>query len=218
MRGKRKQNPTVQEVVGITPAHAGKTSNETWLRKLSRDHPRACGENFIRHFLAKILPGSPPRMRGKHSESTGRLCGARITPAHAGKTITKRASPLGCQDHPRACGENEIAGGNVRKGEGSPPRMRGKHHIAIYLELKNRITPAHAGKTRLTLICPAVDQDHPRACGENTTRKAVRGKCPGSPPRMRGKLTAFSLAPVRAGITPAHAGKTWSCNFFNLQP
>ena len=30
----------------------------------------------------------------------------------------------------------------------------------------------------------------------------------GSPPRMRGKLTAFSLAPVRAGITPAHAGKT----------
>ena len=57
-------------------------------------------------------------------------------------------------------------------------------------------------------------KDHPRACGENRTGTRGRAVKTGSPPRMRGKHRLQRAAPLHAGITPAHAGKT----MFYLRP
>ena len=75
--------------------------------------------------------------------------------------------------------------------------------------LSSRITPAHAGKTLLDGLRSILTKDHPRACGENSYGVEVENGEQGSPPRMRGKLSGVSFGLVVAGITPAHAGKTY---------
>ena len=51
-------------------------------------------------------------------------------------------------------------------------------------------------------------KDHPRGCGENSNGQSRTRLCPGSPPRMRGKLEEESNAYRYKRITPADAGKT----------
>ena len=51
-------------------------------------------------------------------------------------------------------------------------------------------------------------EDHPRVCGEKTGPGLLCPLCPGSPPRMRGKVTQNSPLCPWAGITPAYAGKS----------
>ena len=46
MRGKGVQNRSRIGVLGITPAHAGKSICHGTCRRKRRDHPRACGEKF----------------------------------------------------------------------------------------------------------------------------------------------------------------------------
>ena len=71
---------------------------------------------------------------------------------------------------------------------GSPPRVRGKPLNSGYDAVKDRITPACAGKTpRFRIRIPRVR---------------------GSPPRVRGKHTDGVNSNDRLGITPACAGKT----------
>ena len=147
-------------------------------------------------------------MRGKRRAA--RL-GARqqgITPAHAGKTLRATSELRGVRDHPRACGENFRPFLLLICYEGSPPRMRGKQlHCPDFSKLCG-ITPAHAGKTlRATSELRGV-RDHPRACGENSRNLRYGLKSPGSPPRMRGKLSVDCASGRKTGITPAHAGKT----------
>ena len=73
-----------------------------------------------------------------------------------------------------------------------------------------RITPAHAGKRTLWQKTMPKSKDHPRTCGEKTFRKFVSGAFQGSPPHMRGKgVVGIGKAPP-GGITPAHAGKSFS--------
>ena len=50
---------------GITPARAGKRSEEVTDLYLYEDHPRACGEKSSFHSTAAAGVGSPPRVRGK---------------------------------------------------------------------------------------------------------------------------------------------------------
>ncbi len=47
MRGKLSHIGFYVGTFGITPAHAGKTMNELQSNVLTRDHPRACGENAV---------------------------------------------------------------------------------------------------------------------------------------------------------------------------
>ena len=154
--------------------------------------------------------GSPPRMRGKHSRrhNSSRVPG--ITPAHAGKTTCSRVAVRHRGDHPRACGENGDIIPRTASTKGSPPRMRGKHHIYNVVRLQIRITPAHAGKTGQSAILQKPKRDHPRACGENRSRAWKRKRKRGSPPRMRGKPVPLYQPNADRGITPAHAGKTCS--------
>ena len=86
MRGKLATNNVIPAGTRITPADAGKTSDEDAERFLEADHPRGCGENLTAPLSAYALSGSPPRMRGKLLLVFGFSFPFRITPADAGKT------------------------------------------------------------------------------------------------------------------------------------
>ena len=131
------------------------------------DHPRGCGENMYITRTALGFLGSPPRMRGKRLCSLIFAAISRITPADAGKTTGLKPTHRAAQDHPRGCGENRRQELNIARGDGSPPRMRGKRHhknddCGLY-----GITPADAGKTGYLPHVQAGARDHPRGCGEN---------------------------------------------------
>ena len=187
MRGKLCDSPHTSSPLRITPAHAVKTQPLPSRFCYGPDHPRACGENLHKQFCIPRSTGSPPRMRGKLSQPDRIFCIHRITPAHAGKTMPRRAPEFMRTDHPRACGENAESRQPADGTHGSPPRMRGKQRKRERVQLEQGITPAHAGKTHLYGFSADRTSDHPRACGENVltpSRKAVEN---GSPPRMRGK-------------------------------
>ena len=152
--------------------------------------------------------GSPPRMRGKLQLLGFYKFAHRITPAHAGKTMSTPYVLRGARDHPRACGENL---GSIQARPlslGSPPRMRGKLHPRLTVSEPTGITPAHAGKTSRLHTSLPTRRDHPRACGENAIMSAVCVQSTGSSPRVRGKLQPVPCSELRVGITPACAGKT----------
>ena len=71
-----------------------------------------------------------------------------ITPAYAGKSITLVDGTGWNEDHPRLCGEKGHLQRLYRRGEGSPPPMRGKADCMMFCRFRRRITPAYAGKSR----------------------------------------------------------------------
>ena len=60
----------------------------------------------------------------------------------AGDSRAKRT-----QDHPRGCGEKEVAAGARQVNMGSPPRVRGKAYKLPGIHALIWITPAGAGKS-----------------------------------------------------------------------
>ena len=86
MRGKVWGQEMQTQTQGITPAYAGKRSilDITFCPK--RDHPRLCGEKYLRVLMRFIMLGSPPPMRGKGLDSQIESKKSRITPAYAGKS------------------------------------------------------------------------------------------------------------------------------------
>ena len=74
-----------------------------------------------------------------------------ITPAHAGKSHNKTPNVKWEQDHPRTCGEKIDTTPKRLTGGGSPPHMRGKVNFIHPVLIKIRITPAHAGKSNITI-------------------------------------------------------------------
>ena len=95
-----------QHLFRITSARAGKTQQAASLLTGPADHPRVCGENFLRTSHSSVYIGSPPRVRGKPDAGTALARRARITPACAGKTLSVCHPIRASSDHPRVCGEN----------------------------------------------------------------------------------------------------------------
>ena len=132
--------------------------------------------------------GSPPHTRGKavtlqkHRSKNG------ITPAHAGK------SPFHSIFTPFQVG--------------SPPHTRGKDNVAMMQGFNGGITPAHAGKRSQPCSVTTDGRDHPRTRGEKVRQLFRVVVVVGSPPHTRGKEVTSCVRAVRAGITPAHAGKS----------
>ena len=105
--------------------------------------------------------------------------------------------------------------------------MRGKVTSVKLMYCNTRITPAYAGKRRLSHLPEKPVWDHPRLCGEKTltllytkvpigSPPPMRGKVlgdldgensMGSPPPMRGKGENVTVKTWRRRITPAYAGK-----------
>ena len=131
---------------GITPAYAGKRAFIPRPRPTPRDHPRVCGEKPESGRWGEQDAGSPPRMRGKEWYLQGENPAPGITPAYAGKSSRESDCCNELQDHPRVCGEKAISRLMERRVRGSPPRMRGKGLLEVFVPEPLRITPAYAGK------------------------------------------------------------------------
>ena len=110
--------------------------------------------------------------------------------------------------HPRSRGENLLHDRVMAAGGGSSPLTRGKHGQGDEVPPVPGLIPAHAGKTRM--VCPIHSRmgAHPRSRGENPRTAASAGYWAGSSPLTRGKLTKDAALKERAGLIPAHAGKT----------
>ena len=91
--------------------------------------------------------GSPPHMRGKELLCCIVFARDGITPAHAGKSDLGSVGKHLHGDHPRTCGEKPAPSKEEIVNEGSPPHMRGKAMLEASYSTKERITPAHAGKS-----------------------------------------------------------------------
>ena len=86
--------------------------------------------------------------------------------------------------------------------------MRGKGQWLHKTFRCSRITPAHAGKSRLAGKVLPARRDHPRARGEKAGCLWLGRVREGSPPHTRGKEVHLVRHIDCHGITPAHAGKS----------
>ena len=65
--------------------------------------------------------------------------------------------------------------------------MRGKVLDRQIFPIIRRITPAYAGKSKISYLLQPDAEDHPRLCGEKLVLRWAALSQPGSPPPMRGK-------------------------------
>ena len=91
---------------------------------------------------------------------------------------------------------------------GSSPLTRGKPHSVPELPIRRRLIPAHAGKTAISSLYSAGLAAHPRSRGENSGGEGGHSIGFGSSPLTRGKPSIVRNPACRAGLIPAHAGKT----------
>ena len=168
MRGKAFESVIDGCAARITPAYAGKRNIERGCKNGFEDHPRVCGEKSKYRGICALLPGSPPRMRGKELCPFTTMSAARITPAYAGKSLTIPKLYTRNRDHPRVCGEKEVRHQSRASGIGSPPRMRGKVCCVHSPAPVCGITPAYAGKRKSYSKHKKHHRDHPRVCGEKS--------------------------------------------------
>ena len=117
--------------VRITPAYAGKSPNPRKKIVSLQDHPRLCGEKYVRGAEHAAGTGSPPPMRGKANIGDDIGDDFRITPAYAGKRMPCKSVWNSIQDHPRLCGEKCRKKYTRLYDSGSPPPMRGKVLAAV---------------------------------------------------------------------------------------
>ena len=168
MRGKVVRVQRCQQVIGITPAYAGKSLQLASTRSACRDHPRLCGEKGLWQPQNCYFIRITPAYAGKRSTGFAfpgskrdhpRLCGEKIgigcrsvkvigsPPPMRGKATTQKNFADQKKDHPRLCGEKSSGCVFSRGQLGSPPPMRGKDVKPPVAANIVRITPAYAGKS-----------------------------------------------------------------------
>ena len=153
--------------------------------------------------------GSPPLARGNLPEIRRSPTSRGFTPARAGKSNLDASFPFNEPVHPRSRGEifGKAAGAAFRGG--SPPLARGNPTAEEQRLIRDRFTPARAGKS------PAADEDlesawvHPRSRGEIPLLGEHEERCPGSPPLARGNLGYGDVTLFNLRFTPARAGKSY---------
>ena len=137
--------------IGITPARAGKTGCPIRRQCVGRDHPRSCGkDSFIAHQLLNP-PGSPPLVRERLFAVCILFNDDGITPARAGKTASSARVNNSSRDHPRSCGKDWCWCYRCFGTSGSPPLVRERPKRKPSSKNCPRITPARAGKIKITL-------------------------------------------------------------------
>ena len=104
-RGKGLYHPHIHALLRITPAYAGKRRSRSARSRYLQDHPRLRGEKHADYIKKPAYPGSPPLTRGKAFLSFPFFGLSRITPAYAGKSLSKTPRLCILGDHPRLRGE-----------------------------------------------------------------------------------------------------------------
>ena len=190
------------------PAYAGKTMLALVTAIGGAEHPRVCGENTAGSDFTGVQGGTSPRMRGKRKAMKTLVRNSRNIPAYAGKTLVVGNRKAVHREHPRVCGENGIQQILNVTIMGTSPRMRGKRYRKSGLTTLMRNIPAYAGKTNPAIPQSYTPTEHPRVCGENSTRVLTFSPVCGTSPRMRGKPSTFGQASAPPRNIPAYAGKT----------
>ena len=171
-------------------------------------HPRSRGENVFDGARNTHPCGSSPLTRGKPYYLVQHMQHGRLIPAHAGKTMFRRASSVGTSAHPRSRGDNKAVSTLARKHVGSSPLTRGKRPGPTRGEALTGLIPAHAGKTVSTVASIGWQTAHPRSRGENLPHGRKGGAMTGSSPLTRGKRATVYRRVAGPRLIPAHAGKT----------
>ena len=166
-RGKPLRKQRTCLLVGLIPAHAGKTTSTTVADTDRPAHPRSRGENPKSPSNSLLDPGSSPLTRGK--------------PRVAWSPSTPRSA------HPRSRGENGVGEEEFHRGTGSSPLTRGKLEVRLLGRRGLGLIPAHAGKTFAPTPKSIHGEAHPRSRGENARNAATRARIQGSSPLTRGK-------------------------------
>ena len=208
VRGAQNLLPIMQDLEGIIPACAGSTTGVAASAKVTRDHPRMCGEHGRLATMPCRSPGSSPHVRGARA---GRLCGvprSGIIPACAGSTPSNTTPRATTRDHPRMCGEHADGNKTIQGAKGSSPHVRGALARRFASGSATGIIPACAGSTPMSPTGRGAMWDHPRMCGEHSRPMKSRSNCGGSSPHVRGARQSRSLINLSLGIIPACAGST----------
>ena len=192
----------------LIPAHAGKTGRRALRSSPQSAHPRSRGENRCTASTKRATTGSSPLTRGKRERRRDPIAGARLIPAHAGKTVSCLRGCRPQRAHPRSRGENDPGGLRPRGIGGSSPLTRGKHFVDGNGSIRARLIPAHAGKTRKVLPGTTGTMAHPRSRGENVRLPPSIATASGSSPLTRGKQGVVGTIASDVRLIPAHAGKT----------
>ena len=169
-----------------------------------------CGEKRAERKKRRSFLGSPPRVRGEVINHRIADLENRITPACAGRSVLYTDAGQIKEDHPRVCGEKLLFLRHVRRNLGSPPRVRGEDLTKDGHKLRQRITPACAGRRSLRPSPVILSMDHPRVCGEKQWAVAGGRRGLGSPPRVRGEAAGNCIRNRKVRITPACAGRSAS--------
>ena len=146
-RGKPVRRCGTGEYVRLIPAHAGKTAALERPARGDRAHPRSRGENVLAGLQQASGGGSSPLTRGKRYHAHGSSDGARLIPAHAGKTQRGVEVFQRTTAHPRSRGENYSPVLMIWIIGGSSPLTRGKPALVALGDVAPGLIPAHAGKT-----------------------------------------------------------------------
>ena len=152
--------------------------------------------------------GSSPLTRGKRIGFPGYRVVRGLIPAHAGKTGFTEYDHPAREAHPRSRGENQLTVDPTIFDDGSSPLTRGKLLDDKRCCRHRRLIPAHAGKTSSVARALMWTRAHPRSRGENDITFNGLSELTGSSPLTRGKPFVADLRATRAGLIPAHAGKT----------
>ena len=146
-RGKPLDYGCDRHLMGLIPAHAGKTGSSPGRSAIRRAHPRSRGENVAGARAPGLEDGSSPLTRGKQGDRSGLQRRVGLIPAHAGKTETTPTTGPAAWAHPRSRGENSPQTSVRVTSPGSSPLTRGKHDDGIADHVGIGLIPAHAGKT-----------------------------------------------------------------------
>ena len=125
MRGTRNSDISKDKQRRIIPADAGNTRRYQTQDNPIKDHPRGCGEHALGSPDLADAVGSSPRMRGTPAYSSIFAADSGIIPADAGNTQAMNSRLKAWPDHPRGCGEHQLAQDQNLTNSGSSPRMRG---------------------------------------------------------------------------------------------
>ena len=185
-------------------------------RPPERAHPRSRGENVHARHIQAARAGSSPLTRGKLVSVDAGVSGVGLIPAHAGKTPSRTPKKWPPGAHPRSRGENDESRPAKFSVDGSSPLTRGKpEELQAWFE-ESRLIPAHAGKTTASPPASRTPAAHPRSRGENLSVVVQLPNSAGSSPLTRGKRFEGLAVDGRAGLIPAHAGKTASLKWRSL--
>ena len=172
VRGAHRQRSERDQRQGIIPACAGSTRGRPSPNYPYWDHPRMCGEHSptLAHAFGNL--GSSPHVRGAHYHV--RQGGGRpgIIPACAGSTSRAFMRFCTVRDHPRMCGEHESCSTGRYTTPGSSPHVRGALPLVGMMPTVHGIIPACAGSTHMRRSVAMRARDHPRMCGEHTSKIA----------------------------------------------